>query len=152
MGDGIRRAGVPRPRLTPDLAETVALLEAAGAVGVWGNHDIGLVLDPDPALRAALPPETLAYMGRLAARLAVTPEIHASHIEPWRDPTDVLYAYYNDDGPPVDAGRVARTFAAIAQPIAVSSTRVPAMVHGSPADPASAMSSASGVTSSSPAP
>jgi hypothetical protein len=29
------------------MEETVGLLQEVGAVGVWGNHDIGLCFDPD---------------------------------------------------------------------------------------------------------
>ncbi len=31
----------------PRMEETVGLLRQAGAVGVWGNHDVGLCWGPD---------------------------------------------------------------------------------------------------------
>lgn len=36
-------------------SETIELLRGCGAIGVWGNHDIGLAVDPDPELVANYP-------------------------------------------------------------------------------------------------
>jgi predicted phosphodiesterase len=33
------------------IEETVCLLQGVAAVGVWGNHDIGLCFDPGETLR-----------------------------------------------------------------------------------------------------
>ena len=58
----LRREGVGRVVVLGDLfdtgkriAETVALLADAGAVGVWGNHDLGLCHEPGERTRARYP-------------------------------------------------------------------------------------------------
>src|SRR4051794_35230117 len=55
-----------------DLEETVALLDDAGAVGVWGNHDFGLCGDnPTDKDRLRFSERLLTYMRRLRPRLEV---------------------------------------------------------------------------------
>ena len=52
------------------LEETVAFLDDAGAIGVWGNHDFGLCLDNQTdANRSRYSERLLRYMGRLLPRL-----------------------------------------------------------------------------------
>src|SRR5690242_2317809 len=51
------------------VAETVDLLIAAGAIGVFGNHDLGLCLDPSPDLLARYPSRVFEFTRTLAARL-----------------------------------------------------------------------------------
>lgn len=98
-------------------AETVARLEQAGAVGVWGNHDIGYARPQDPEAIADIPAIVRGYLGRLADRFEIDGVLF-SHIEPWRDPYDIIDSYYID-GPPESAERAQRTFAAIPQRIAI---------------------------------
>ncbi|MBX9627952.1 MAG: metallophosphoesterase [Gemmataceae bacterium] len=70
-------------------AEVVRLLAAAGAVGVWGNHDIGLCHEVAEAVRQEAEPHVLAYMGSMRGRLELG-GCHLSHVDPHLDPTDAL--------------------------------------------------------------
>lgn len=87
--DALRDRGADRLILLGDLFElghrldaTVELLDEAGAVGVWGNHDFGLCRDPHEDVRRRFSEETMAFMGRLRPRhrwLLATPEA----VLPW---------------------------------------------------------------------
>ncbi|MBA4062514.1 MAG: hypothetical protein C0501_02185 [Isosphaera sp.] len=94
-----------------DAAGVAALLERSGAVGVWGNHDHGLCRDVGDEARARFPAETLAYLATMRPRLELG-GCHFSHVEPFLDPESVgdLWAF---GGRPEDAGRAARSFAAV---------------------------------------
>jgi hypothetical protein len=120
----LSRRGVDRLVVLGDIldsgrfaTETVARLEAAGAVGVWGNHDVGYARPQDPEAIADIPAIVRGYLGRLADRFEIDGVLF-SHIEPWRDPYDIIDSYYID-GPPDSAERARRTFAAIPQRIAI---------------------------------
>src|SRR4051794_23949367 len=52
-----------------DAAETVRLLADAGAVGVWGNHDLGLCLEPVDWVRSRFAGPVLDFMQTLRPRL-----------------------------------------------------------------------------------
>jgi hypothetical protein len=93
------------------LEETVYLLQQVQAVGVWGNHDVGLCFDPGEEVRRRSSPTVLDFMGRLQPRL----EIHGclfSHVEPWLDPHKIEDLWYFD-GPPDSVEKLARSFAAV---------------------------------------
>jgi hypothetical protein len=120
----LRRLGAERLVVLGDvidsgrrMVETTARLDAAGAVGVWGNHDIGFARPRDPAAISDIPAPVRAYLGRLADRFEIDGALF-SHVEPWRDPYDVAESYYLD-GPPTTAERARRTFEAIPQRIAL---------------------------------
>src|SRR6516165_10278339 len=52
------------------LEEIVEILDEAGAIGVWGNHDFGLCRDnPTPEDRQRFGERVLAFMARLQPRL-----------------------------------------------------------------------------------
>jgi hypothetical protein len=91
--------------------ETTRLLAEAGAVGVWGNHDLGLCREPSESLRQAYSAEALAFMASLRPRLEVG-ECHFSHVEPWLDPEEPFELWY-DGGPPARPEALERTFAAV---------------------------------------
>jgi hypothetical protein len=97
------------------LDATVELLDEAGAVGVWGNHDFGLCRDPHEDLQRRFREETMAFMGRLRPRLDVEGCLFL-HVEPWLDPEVIEDLWYFDDEPwyrgsPQEVGeRVARNF------------------------------------------
>src|SRR5262249_19917316 len=91
--------------------EVVALLQGAGAVGVWGNHDVGLCLDVPEQVRREPPPQVLAYMAGLLAQLGVA-GCRFSHVEPWLDARRVEDLWYFD-GPPDTPEKAARSFAAV---------------------------------------
>jgi predicted phosphodiesterase len=94
-----------------NLDETVAILEEAGAVGVWGNHDFGLCGDgPRREVRGRFGGRVLAFMSRLQPRLEVEGCLF-THVEPWLDPEKVEDLWYFD-GPPETPEQVARIFAA----------------------------------------
>ena len=91
--------------------EVVALLEGAGAVGVWGNHDVGLCFDVPERLRREAGPQVLAYMAGMQPQLVVA-GCRFSHVEPWLDARRVEHLWYFD-GPPDTPEKVARSFAAV---------------------------------------
>lgn len=79
--------------LGDELEPICQLLQEARAIGVWGNHDLGLCLDPEPALVARFPRVVLDFMGTLRPRLSLG-DCHFSHVEPWLDPTDPAQINY----------------------------------------------------------
>jgi predicted phosphodiesterase len=93
--------------------ETCHLLAAAGAIGVWGNHDFGLCSNPDGETWARYPRGVLDYMTTLRPRLEIA-GCHFTHVEPWLDPENVLDLWYFD-GVPDDEVKLARIFAAVPQ-------------------------------------
>jgi predicted phosphodiesterase len=93
------------------LEESVEILDEAGAIGVWGNHDFGLCRDnPRPEDRRRFGERVLTFMGRLQPRLEVEGCLF-THVEPWLDPEKIEDLWYFD-GPPETPEQVARIFAA----------------------------------------
>src|SRR5262249_58585235 len=77
------------------IEETVSLLQQVEAVGVWGNHDIGLCFDPDEAVCQRYSAAVLGFMASLQPRLEIDGCLF-THVEPWLDPPkieDLLYFY-----------------------------------------------------------
>ena len=68
-------------------------LRQANAVGVWGNHDIGLCHRVEGRARARYPAAALDCLAALRLR-PVVGECHFSHVEPSVDP------YNAPDQPP----------------------------------------------------
>ena len=66
------------------MEETVGLLRQVGAVGVWGNHDVGLCFDPDDKVCRRYSAAVLAFMGGLRPRLEIDGCLF-THVEPWLD-------------------------------------------------------------------
>jgi hypothetical protein len=93
------------------IEETVDLLQQVEAVGVWGNHDIGLCFDPDEGVCQRYSAAVLGFMGGLQPRLEIGGCLF-SHVEPWLDPHKVEDLWYFD-GPPDSAEKLARSFAAV---------------------------------------
>lgn len=81
------------------------LLSAAGAVGVCGNHDMGLCHEPDPGLLARYPVRVSEFVATLAPQLEVGGCL-LSHGLPHWDATNPA-AYYLGDPPESAAGRAA---------------------------------------------
>src|SRR5262249_3220597 len=96
------------------LAETCRLLDEAGVVGVWGNHDYGLCTSPLERLSLHFDVGGIGSMRRFTATLVIG-DCWFSHIEPGLDPED-LGDLWRDPGPPVDSGRLNRIWAAVPQP------------------------------------
>jgi len=90
-----------------------ALLREAGAVGVWGNHDVGLCLDVPERVRQLASPTTLDYMAGLHPALVLA-GCRFSHVEPWLDARNVEDLWYFD-GPPDTPEKVGRSFDAVSE-------------------------------------
>ena len=67
--------------------EVVDLLRACEAVGVWGNHDLGLCVDPDSEMRALYTDAVLEFFSTLHSRFELG-EILFSHTLPNQDASD----------------------------------------------------------------
>lgn len=93
------------------MEETVDLLRQVEAVGVWGNHDIGLCFDPAEGVCRRYSPAVLDFMGRLQPHLEIDGCLF-SHVEPWLDPHKAEDLWYFD-GPPDSPEKLARSFAAV---------------------------------------
>jgi len=65
-------------------AEVAKLLHDANAIGVWGNHDVGLSHDVTDEVRDNADGLLLAFAARLQPQL-VYAGCRFSHMEPWRD-------------------------------------------------------------------
>jgi hypothetical protein len=92
-------------------SETWRLLSDANAVGVWGNHDYGLCVEPDEGVRARYSPIVLDFMARLRPRIEIEGCLF-SHIEPWLDPEYLPDLWYGC-GPPDSAEKLDRIFNAV---------------------------------------
>jgi hypothetical protein len=111
-----RREGIDRVVFLGDLfamglriAEAVSLLAAAGAVGVWGNHELGLCVEPDTRARVRYAGPVLDFMGTLHPRLEIEGCLFTHGLPHW-DPADPA-VYYLGARPETPEGRAA-TFAA----------------------------------------
>lgn len=90
------------------ITETCRLLQEVNAVGVWGNHDYGLCVEPDQATCQKYAHEVIQFMQSLLPRMQIH-EVHFSHVEPWLDPNDVADLWYFE-GPPDNPAKLARIF------------------------------------------
>lgn len=112
---GLQAAGIDRIVVLGDLiesprhaAETISLLKAQYAVGVWGNHELGLCVEPRPEVCALYPAWVVDYFSTLAARFELG-ELLFSHSLPSQDAADPA-AYYL--GPrPHEPGALEASFA-----------------------------------------
>lgn len=76
--------------------ETVDILAECGAIGVWGNHELALCVEPDDEIRAMYTPAVLDYFGTLTQRLELG-DVLLSHTLPTSDPTDPMAYYLHPD-------------------------------------------------------
>jgi predicted phosphodiesterase len=95
------------------IEQTVQLLREVDAVGVWGNHDVGLCFDPADAVCERYSAHVLEFMGRLQPHLEIDGCLF-THVEPWLDPHTVEDLWYFH-GPPDSPEKLARSFAAAPQ-------------------------------------
>jgi predicted phosphodiesterase len=108
-----RQEGVRQVVLLGDVAfelgsrlhETVALLAGAGAVGVWGNHDLGLCYEPEGWVRQRYAGPVLTFLGTLRPRLELAGCLF-THGLPCRDATDPD-VYYLGERPETPGGLAA---------------------------------------------
>jgi hypothetical protein len=100
--------------LGSQLHETIALLAGAGAVGVWGNHDLGLCHEPGEHFRRRFAGPVFDFLRTLRPRLELGGCLF-THGLPCHDPTDPI-GYYLGERPETAEG-LARSFAASAHPV-----------------------------------
>ena len=91
--------------------ETCRLLMRDDVVGVWGNHDYGLCIDPPQELVNKFSPDVFRFMRRLRPSLDVD-GCYFSHVEPWLNPESIFDLWYYD-GPPDEHGKLWRIFHAV---------------------------------------
>jgi len=72
--------------------ETVSLLNDCGAVGVWGNHELGLCVDPDDKVRKLYTEPVIEFFSRLKSHFELG-ELLFSHTLPNQDASDPV-SYY----------------------------------------------------------
>ena len=77
--------------------ETIALLRDCDAIGVWGNHELGLCVDPEADVCAGYDDSVLGFLGTLAPSLELEGCLF-SHTFPSEDARDPL-SYYADRQP-----------------------------------------------------
>ena len=93
------------------LAATCQLLAEANAVGVWGNHDYGLCVEPSDVVLNRYPPSVFDFLKTLRPRLEIDGCLF-THIEPWLNPERVDDLWYGKS-PPHSDDQLARIFAAV---------------------------------------
>lgn len=93
------------------IEETCRLLADADVVGVWGNHDYGLCVDPDDKTKSKYGSKVIEYMTSLKPSLEVA-GCYFSHVEPWLNPNEIADLWYFD-GPPDDHSKLKRIFEAV---------------------------------------
>src|SRR5260370_36836865 len=89
------------------------MVQQVQAVGVWGNHDIGLCFEPGEEVRQRYSAAGLSFMGSVQPRLEIDGCLF-THVEPWLDPHKAEDLWYFD-GPPDSPEKLARSFAAVPQ-------------------------------------
>ncbi len=107
-----QRQGVEQVVILGDIFDTgrnlepvIRLLEDAGAVGVWGNHELGLCHEPEPELVARFPPLATNFLATLRPRWEGGTCL-VTHALPTIDPTDPC-DYYVSPRPEDAAAREA---------------------------------------------
>ncbi len=93
------------------IQETCQLLQQVNAIGVWGNHDYGLCVNPTAEVRRKYGDAVITFATTLRPHLEVA-DCHFMHIEPWLDPNDLSDLWYFD-GPPDQPDKLERIFAAV---------------------------------------
>ena len=112
----LQQEGIDELVLLGDLVDTatqldacVELLSAAGAVGMFGNHDLGLCWEPEPELLSHYSPAVVSFMAMLRPSLT-TGGCWFGHVEPYLDPLDPMDYYAQDGGAYVSADRLRHAF------------------------------------------
>jgi len=121
----LRERGVDRIVTLGDAFETFepgdpgpkvgALLQGAGAVGVWGNHDFGLSDGASEEVRRQADAGLVEFASRLEPRLVIE-GCHFCHIEPWKDPRSLVDLWLFEEYPDT-LERARRSFDAVPERI-----------------------------------
>ena len=113
----LQSEGVDRIVMVGDVYElghrirpTCELLATANAVGVWGNHDFGLCVNPTAEMCESFGEGVIGYMTSLHSRIVID-DCYFAHIEPWLNP-DLLEDLWFFDGMPETAQRRQQIFSA----------------------------------------
>lgn len=94
--------------LGEQIEETCRLLSESGVIGVWGNHDYGLCVEPDERVTKSVPASALDYMSSLRPSLNIE-DCYFAHVEPWLDPNEITDLWYFE-GPPDEQHKLDRIF------------------------------------------
>ena len=89
-------------------SETVALLTQCSAIGVWGNHELGLCVDPEDDVCALYTAEVMQFFGTLNAHLELG-DVLFSHTFPDQNARDPVAFYLG--GEPHQQGALENCFA-----------------------------------------
>jgi predicted phosphodiesterase len=93
----------------------VELLSAAGAVGVWGNHDFGLCRDPSPEVRELVGDRAVDFFATLQPRMEIESCLF-THVPPWLNPENPI-ELWSPGGFAHSEESIAKSFAATRQPL-----------------------------------
>jgi predicted phosphodiesterase len=93
------------------IEQTVRLLREVEAMGVWGNHDVGLCLDPSDSACEQYSAGVIQFMGSLQPHLVIADSLF-THAEPWLDPHEVEAAWHSHE-PPDTREKLSRSFTAV---------------------------------------
>jgi len=91
---------------TRNADQTVDLLRSCDAIGVWGNHELGLCVEPDPEIRESYSPSVMDFFKTLQPKLEIH-DVLLSHTFPTEDAKEVLSYYV---GEPTDQELIDRCF------------------------------------------
>jgi len=78
--------------------EVARLLGQVGAIGVWGNHDVGLSHDIPEEVRKKADPALLEFTETLQPQLVID-NCRFSHVEPWLNPKKIEDLWHFDGEP-----------------------------------------------------
>jgi hypothetical protein len=92
------------------IADTCQLLVEHSVIGVWGNHDYGLCVDPEAEVREKYGDLVVDYMTSLKPRLEIA-DCLFQHVEPWLNPEELTDLWYFE-GPPDSPEKLGRIFRA----------------------------------------
>jgi predicted phosphodiesterase len=87
--------------------ETVKMVKDCGAVGVWGNHELGLCVDVEDEIRELYSRPVVEFFGTLTSHLEFG-DVLFSHTLPHHDATDPMSYYVGEQA--LDAGEIDEAF------------------------------------------